>query len=151
MKLCEVQGRCGRFGEKKISFPCRYSNPIFGGRSAYNLLIMATELTRLLQSAVEVYFNKNWKTQFNRQDTGWIRQRQYVGKLLWREHGSVQTALRLFLEMLQLFMSPFVRNSGKCRYFLESTIVALSPRYVQALTCVVVCRAEHSDTNNKLT
>ena len=27
----EAGGRCGRFGEKKISFPCRYSNPIFGG------------------------------------------------------------------------------------------------------------------------
>lgn len=52
MKLCEVQGRCGRFGEKKISFPFRYSNPIFGGRSAYNLLTTGTELARLLQNAV---------------------------------------------------------------------------------------------------
>jgi len=70
MKLCEVQGRRGCFGEKNISFPCRYSNPISGGRSAYNLFTMATELPGLLQSAVEVYVNKGWNTEFNRQDTG---------------------------------------------------------------------------------
>jgi len=123
MKLCEVQSRCRRFGDKKISSPCRYSNLIFGGRSAYNLLTMATELARLRQSAIEVYVNKCWDTQFNplnaelnpichllallgahhifhvsgirvnRQDTGWIRQRQHVGKLLWRE--TVQCRLHL--------------------------------------------------------
>jgi len=61
----------------------------------------------------------------------------------------MQTALRLFLELLQRFMSPFVHNSGKCLYFRESVNVALSPRNVQALNCVLVCRTEHSDTNNK--
>jgi len=63
----------------------------------------------------------------------------------------MQTSLRLFLELLQRFMSPFVHNGGKCRYFRERTTVALSPRNVQALTCVLVFGTEHCDTNHKLT
>ena len=112
---------------------------------------MATELARPQQSAFGVYVNKGWNTECNRQDIGRIRERQHVGKLVRRENSAMQTALRLFLEILQRFMSPFVRNSGKCRYFRESTVVALSPRYGQALTCVLVCRTEHSDTNDQLT
>lgn len=33
-------------------------------------LTISTELVRLLESAVEVYVDKGWNTEFNRQDTG---------------------------------------------------------------------------------
>jgi hypothetical protein len=47
-------------------------------------------------------------------------------------------------------MLPFLRSSGKCRYFCEIATVAFSQRNVQILTCMLVCRTEHIDINNQL-